>query len=116
MDEHRYLMEQEIGRRLGFNEIVHHKDGNSRNNDLKNLEIIKRSKHSHKFMLGRQHSLGYTWESHVFKNGKYWCNNCKQYLIKDKFWPAKDRKHGVRTFCKVCELKRIKERKILNKK
>lgn len=45
-DEHRYVMELHIGRKLEFNEIVHHKDGNKKNNDLSNLEIISRKIHS----------------------------------------------------------------------
>jgi len=35
---HRYLMEQQLGRKLSFNEIVHHKDENIFNNNLDNLE------------------------------------------------------------------------------
>jgi DNA-binding transcriptional regulator YiaG len=42
---HRYLIEQKIGRELGYNEIVHHKDRNILNNDLDNLELITRAEH-----------------------------------------------------------------------
>ena len=42
---HRYLVEQKMGRCLGFNEIVHHKDGNILNNKMDNLELITRSEH-----------------------------------------------------------------------
>lgn len=42
---HRHLMEQKIGRQLGYNEIVHHKDGNIHNNDLGNLTIMTRAEH-----------------------------------------------------------------------
>lgn len=38
--EHRVVMEQIIGRPLGKGEIVHHKDGNKRNNDPSNLELL----------------------------------------------------------------------------
>lgn len=44
--EHRLLMESLVGRKLTFNEVVHHKDGNPRNNDPSNLEILQRSIHS----------------------------------------------------------------------
>ena len=45
-DEHRYIMEQLLGRKLNYNECVHHIDGNGRNNELYNLELIDRSIHS----------------------------------------------------------------------
>jgi hypothetical protein len=45
-DEHRYIMEQFLGRKLESYEVVHHKDGNKRNNDLENLEVILLSEHS----------------------------------------------------------------------
>lgn len=44
--EHRKIMENLLGRKLGFNEVVHHKDGNRLNNSLENLEVITRSEHS----------------------------------------------------------------------
>lgn len=42
---HRFLMEQKEGRKLHFNEIVHHKNGNKHDNRIDNLEIISRSDH-----------------------------------------------------------------------
>lgn len=44
--EHRYLMEQMIGRPLGDNEHVHHIDGDSLNNDPENLQLITASEHA----------------------------------------------------------------------
>lgn len=40
IDEHRLIMEKCLGRKLLRNEIVHHKDGDKSNNNLKNLIII----------------------------------------------------------------------------
>lgn len=37
--EHRYIIGEEIGRRLTREENVHHKDGNRTNNDRDNLEL-----------------------------------------------------------------------------
>lgn len=45
-DEHRYLMEQFIGRKLSRNEVVHHINGDKRDNRLENLVIMPRWKHS----------------------------------------------------------------------
>ena len=44
--EHRYIMEQYLGRKLNLNEIVHHKDGNKLNNNINNLEVMTASYHS----------------------------------------------------------------------
>lgn len=37
--EHRFVMEQSLGRELVKGENIHHKDGNKQNNDLDNLEL-----------------------------------------------------------------------------
>lgn len=47
--EHRYVMEQYLGRKLNRNEHVHHIDGNTINNVIENLELITASEH------GRMH-------------------------------------------------------------
>lgn len=39
--EHRYVMEQNLGRKLEKHEKVHHKDGNRKNNNINNLELWK---------------------------------------------------------------------------
>lgn len=46
MDEHRYVMEQHLGRKLRRDEVVHHKDGDKRNNKIENLELIPLQEHS----------------------------------------------------------------------
>lgn len=51
-DEHRYIMEQFLGRKLSRYEVVHHKDGNKRNNDLNNLEVMLLSDHAREHMEG----------------------------------------------------------------
>jgi hypothetical protein len=55
-DEHRYVMEQYIGRKLSRYECVHHKDGDTRNNDISNLEIISLEKHSRLHRTGKNMS------------------------------------------------------------
>lgn len=49
---HRLQVETAIGRKLSFNEVVHHKNGNKLDNRPENLEIMTRAEHS------RLHSLG----------------------------------------------------------
>ena len=43
---HVVLVEQSIGRRLNPDEVVHHIDGNPRNNDISNLQLMTRSNHT----------------------------------------------------------------------
>ncbi len=43
--EHRYVMEQHLGRKLFTSEIVHHIDGNGLNNDISNLEVMSQGTH-----------------------------------------------------------------------
>ena len=44
--EHRYVMEQHLGRKLARNEEVHHKDGNKLNNGITNLQLMTKSEHT----------------------------------------------------------------------
>lgn len=43
--KHRFLMEEHLGRKLKKWEIIHHIDGNNRNNCLDNLQIMSQSEH-----------------------------------------------------------------------
>ena len=43
---HRWKMEQKLKRKLKSNEIIHHIDGNHKNNKLSNLKIETRSSHA----------------------------------------------------------------------
>lgn len=52
-DEHRYIIEQIIGRKLGFNEVVHHKDKRKFNNDASNLEVMNRAEHTRLHQIGK---------------------------------------------------------------
>lgn len=45
---HRRIMEMKLERKLSSKEIVHHKDGNSMNNDPDNLEVTTISEHNYK--------------------------------------------------------------------
>jgi hypothetical protein len=43
--KHRIIAEQMLGRKLQPGEIVHHKDGDKRNNTPENLEVMTQSEH-----------------------------------------------------------------------
>jgi uncharacterized Zn-finger protein len=48
IEEHRYVMEQHLGRKLLRNEVVHHIDENKKNNELTNLQLLTNSEHAKK--------------------------------------------------------------------
>lgn len=52
--EHRYLMEQKIGRPLRANEVVHHINKDSLDNRLENLRLMGRGEHTVLHHLGQK--------------------------------------------------------------
>jgi len=73
--EHRVVMENHLKRLLKPNEIVHHIDGNKKNNKLSNLEVHDFSEHA------RSHAISRT-------NGRQMvvliCPSCNDYFFRER--------------------------------
>jgi hypothetical protein len=56
--EHRWIMEQHLGRKLESWEHVHHIDGNHLNNNIENLEVLSNADHQRKELAAWSKSIG----------------------------------------------------------
>lgn len=45
-NEHRKIMEEYLNRKLHYNEVVHHKNGNTKDNNIENLIVMSRIDHA----------------------------------------------------------------------
>lgn len=89
MDEHRWIMEQALGRRLGRFEIVHHINGDKRDNRIENLQLMSPKEHA--IAHNQKHPL--TWA----------CEFCGQI-----FTPHPTKRGGIKKTCsKACRYKRL---------
>lgn len=61
---HRAIMEKHIGRKLHYNEIVHHINHNKLDNRIENLQIVSRAEHVrlHKPRLGTGSNIAKMWQ------------------------------------------------------
>ena len=84
---HRIIMENHLGRLLEGYEVVHHKDGNKKNNKLSNLELTTISAHCRKHGLNQGHMIA------VLK-----CPSCKKIFERRKNQTHLN-KGGVFTAC-----------------
>ena len=55
--EHRAIIEKRIGRKLSIHEIVHHKNGNKKDNRLSNLQIMTTEEHTSLHHAGKRKAI-----------------------------------------------------------
>ena len=98
---HRVIMEEYLGRELTKDELVHHKDGDTLNNSIENLEVVSRSEHMNMHIPENVRKLR---EGLDAQNLAY-CHRCLQFLPKDQFHKHKVNWNGLRSVCKKCRQK-----------
>lgn len=89
MDEHRFLMEQHLGRKLSRFEFVHHINGDKKDNRLENLKVVTPKEHA------KEHGQ---WKYPKTKTCE-WCGK--------EFEPHPTKRGIAKTCSKECRYKRL---------
>jgi hypothetical protein len=102
--EHRYVMEQLLGRSLTASEVVHHKDGNRSNNDISNLEVHT-SQRNHALLHGLKE------RERLLAGGQKQCTLCLLVKPLSEFYKTKFNAMGVQSWCKKCKNEKDSQRR-----
>lgn len=103
IDEHRLVWEQAYGP-IPEGGVIHHKNGDGRDNRLSNLELTTRKEHLtfHPEVLEAMHLGQLVSQTRARPEGFVWCNVCQQFLPEKEFGPDKTTKSGFTRRCYSC--------------
>lgn len=105
-EQHRLIMERHIGRKLRYEEVVHHKDRNHSNNAIENLQL---------FACAADHVRQHYIEDRGITATHAICICCKESKLHSEFPYRKCEGVKIRGFCKNCDSirsKKYRERKL----
>ena len=104
IDEHRIVWIKANGP-IPKGMIIHHINGNPRDNRLENLELTNRSKHAvhHVTETTKERLAAESKSRRKIKKGFSWCTRCRQFLRTAEFDKDKSRWNGFNNRCRVCQ-------------
>jgi hypothetical protein len=114
--EHRYLMEQQLGRFLTKDEVVHHINGDPLDNSIENLKVLSKAVHAQQHGYARGHhvvEIKCPDCAKVFKRRRYGSCFDKSSAAKLSFCSSFCRGHFYKQSWSVAELDLIRQRSLI---